>query len=150
MKRFKKKNRQRNALRNGRNNSRLNNQVTEAQIFEAIDNFVEINEASIFMAAKSFYEVSGRGCINIPLIDHPDCPLEAEHLHYVTEEANMEMLLSYNLDYNINLFEEISAYEPATQAVVCFWYGRMTYTFTITDSHAAIETAWNNGSLTVH
>lgn len=150
MKNTKRKNRQRKALRNGRKNSRLDNQVTEAQIIEAIDDFIEINEAAIFIAAQDFYRISGRGCVNIPLVDHPEYPFKAAHFHYVTEEANKEMLLSCNTDYNIHLFEELSAYEPTTQAVVCFWYGRRHYTFTLTDNYAAIGAAWNNGSLTVH
>lgn len=150
MKSLKVKNRQRKALRNGKNNSRFNNRVTTEQIMVSISRFLEANTLAVLKAAKHFYEVAGSGCVNISLIDHPDCPFQAERLHYVTEENNNEMLLSSNTDWNIQLSEEIAAYEPTTQAVVCFWYGRRHYTTILTDSYAAMGAVWNNRSLMVH
>lgn len=150
MKIIKGKNRQREALRNGKNYGRVINQVTSEKMKVHIKYLLEYHGVDILEAAKDFYKLEGRGCVNISLIDHPDCPLKTGLLQYITEDsARSQSKLTFESVLGVQVSEGISTYEPTTQAVVCFWYGANIYTMKLT-GRFVISTAMKRRSLTIH
>lgn len=147
------KNRQKKALRNGNNNGRGNKRVTsEAIMKKRIFSLLENHGREILEAATDFYEVRGRGFVNVSLTNHPDVPYKTGKLYYVTEEDNkvIESCMPYKTENDVRISEGITTYEPTVQAVVCVWYDMMTYVTTITATFPVLDMVAENMSLTIH
>lgn len=152
MKNIKVKNRKNRTLRNGKNKRRVNNLVTSEMIKKRIFSLLENRGADILEAAKEFYKIDGRGCVNISLTNHPNNPFKTGQIYYVTEEGNKELLLqlSVKTEDDIRISEMISAYEPTMEAVVYVWYDTMYYLTKLSAIYSLLGGAWDNKSLTVH
>jgi hypothetical protein len=145
---FAKKNRK---LRNGKNKVRLNNQVPSEEVIESILSFIDKHSAAILNAGLIKYKVGGRGCFNISFAEHPDIPFPTGNPYYVTEKCFKEMQSEEFVRkvFDEAISEQISAYDPTRQAVICVWYGTLHIVVTL-GGYSGLGIMTNQKSLMVH